>query len=272
MLRNFYRPPRLRLRCAPAPPCQGGELANAPQNNQPTIPLSYNEVMQKAQDARRLFLRESFGVLSTISLDVPGYPFGSVTPYCADSQGRPVIYISHIAQHTRNLLADPRVSLTVVESNSDSDDVQARGRVTCLANAKPLAADEVAVQERYFRFFPSSRQYAGTHDFEFFRLELVRVRFIGGFGQIFWLEAGEFMTANPFSDVQELRIIQHMNNDHADALRHYTGSTAALMVGIDGEGFDVLQSGKKRRFDFDTPVRNMEEARQALVAMAKRPA
>ena len=83
--------------------------------------------------ARELLLRNSFGVLSTISLDVPGYPFGSVTPYCFDENGQLIIYISHIAQHTRNIMADPRLSLTVLE-DADSDDVQARGRVTYIAN------------------------------------------------------------------------------------------------------------------------------------------
>ena len=80
------------------------------------------------------------------------------------------------------------------------------------------------------------------------------------------------MTTNPFSPAQEQRIIQHMNQDHGDALKHYTGGNPATMAGIDAEGFDVLASGKKIRFAFDTRVTNMEEARQALVAMAKRPA
>src|SRR5437762_6501703 len=219
--------------------------------------------------ARRLFLQESFGVLATISLDVPGYPFGSITPYCADDQCRPIIYISHIAQHTRNIVADSRVSLTIVERNVDSDDVQARGRVTCIANARPVEASESAVRERYFRYFPSSRQYDQTHDFTFFRLELVRIRFIGGFGQIFWLDPAEFIAKNPFSPAQELQIVQHMNNDHADALKRYCGGVAATMVGIDSDGFDVLKSGKKVRFTFETPIHTMNEARQALIAMAQ---
>ena len=214
--------------------------------------------------ARELLLQNSFGVLSTISVDVPGYPFGSVTPYCVDYQCRPLIYISHIAQHTRNILKDPRVSLTAVE-NGDSDDVQARGRVTVIADARPLPDDEAGARARYFRYFPSSRQYNQTHDFAFFRLELVRVRFIGGFGQIYWVEPAGFMTKNPFSPAQELRILQHMNRDHGDALRHYCGGEPVEMAGIDADGFDVLQSGRKLRFAFETPIRNMEEARQALV-------
>jgi hypothetical protein len=223
--------------------------------------------MTKIEAARCLFLKESFGVLSTISVDVPGYPFGSVTPYCADADCQPLIYISHIAQHTRNILADSRVSLTVVESSGDAD-VQAQGRLTCIANARRVQPDDLRVRDRYFRYFPSARQYDQTHDFEFFRLELVRLRFIGGFGQIFWVEAQEFTTPNPFSATQEARIIDHMNNDHREALRSYAGIDAE-MTGIDRDGFDLDRDGHKIRISFEAPVHNTEEARQALVAMAK---
>jgi putative heme iron utilization protein len=230
-----------------------------------------SKVIDKVRGARELFLRNSFGVLSTISIDVPGYPFGSVTPYCVDQNGQPIIYISHIAQHTRNIMADQRVSLTVVEEDMDSDDVQARGRVTCIANAKQVdeSAEDAAVSARYFRYFPSSRQYDQTHDFAFFRLELVRIRFIGGFGQIFWLDPAEFTEKNPFSPAQELQIIQHMNNDHADALKRYCGGVPATMIGIDSDGFDVVKSDRKVRFTFGTPIHTMNEARQALVDMAQ---
>jgi heme iron utilization protein len=228
--------------------------------------------MNETNIARRLLLQQSFGVLSTISLDVPGYPFGSVTPYCVDQQCRPVLYISTIAQHTRNILADPRVSLTVIDSNNGSDDVQARGRLTYLGNVCPVGKEEADVGYRYFRYFPSSRQYEQTHDFEFFRIEPVRIRFIGGFGRIYWLEASQLLITNPFSPSQESRIIQHMNRDHSDALKHYAGGDSAEMVGIDDQGFDVLKSGSKVRFFFERPVHDMEEARQALIAMAKHPA
>src|SRR5215831_9030988 len=206
-----------------------------------------SQTLDTTRAARELLLGSSFGVLSTISLDVPGYPFGSVTPFCLDENGLPIIYISYIAQHTRNIMADPKVSLTVVEENSNSDDVQARGRVTCIANGRQVdeSAENGSVSPRYFRYFPSSRQYERTHDFAFFRLELVRIRFIGGFGQIFWIDPTEFTAKNPFSPVQELQIVQHMNNDHAGALKRYCGGVAATMVGIDSDGFDVLKSGRK---------------------------
>jgi heme iron utilization protein len=234
-----------------------------------SLAVLMNTTIQKKCAARELLLQRSFGVLSTISLDVPGYPFGSVTPYCVDDECRPVIYISQIAQHTKNIIADSRVSLTVVENDGGSDDVQAEGRVTCIANAQAMGQDEARARERYFRYFPSSSQYEQTHSFAFFRLELVRVRFIGGFGQISWVEPGEFMAKNPFSAAQESQIIRHMNNDHSDALCHYCGGGPAEMVGIDADGFDLLKAGKKLRLTFANPIRNMEDARRALIAMAK---
>src|SRR5262245_52832421 len=96
----------------------------------------------KDHAARSLFLSRSFGVLSTISLDVPGYPFGSLTPYCVDRAGNPVIYTSFIAQHTKNFLADSKVSLTVVEAATDSTDIQAYGRVTCIGDVQRIDPSE----------------------------------------------------------------------------------------------------------------------------------
>jgi len=224
--------------------------------------------------ARELMLRESFGVLSTISVDVPGYPFGSVTPYCVDRDCQPILYMSTIAQHTRNILANPKVSLTIVEANSDSDDVQARGRLTLLADVRPVDHADTEIRDRYMRYFPSAVQYEGTHDFGFYQLALVRARFIGGFGQIFWLTPEELCLRNPFSFQEESVIVRHMNKDHAAALALMAGSdaTEVTMTGIDAEGFDAIQSGRKRRFTFDRPVRTMEEARQILISMSRRPA
>jgi putative heme iron utilization protein len=223
--------------------------------------------MYEDNPARNLLLRESFGVLSTISIDVAGYPFGSVTPYCVDRAGRPVIYISPIAEHTKNIVADPRVSLTVVEKR-ESDDVQAHGRVTCVGSAVENDGDRDAA-ERYFRHFPSSRQYDRTHAFTFFRLELIRIRFIGGFGQIFWVAPDEFLLRNPFSPAEENRIIQHMNEDHAEVLRRLVGAECE-MVGVDAEGFDLLNGDRKIRIPFAAPVATMEDARRAFVEIARR--
>jgi len=222
--------------------------------------------MEKQNPARTLMLEESFGVLSTISVDVPGYPFGSVTPYCLDRMGRPVLYISPIAQHTKNIVADPRVSLTVIERGA-SDDVQAHGRLTCIANARP-AKGERDLANRYFRYFPSARQYENTHAFEFFYLEPVRVRYIGGFGQIFWLEPQDLVKPNPFSAAEEERIVQHMNQDHADLLSRIAGGESEL-AGLDSQGFDIMTDQSKMRIPFKSPVANMEEARRAFIEIGR---
>jgi putative heme iron utilization protein len=230
--------------------------------------------LNKRHAARHLLLQESFGVLSTISVDVPGYPFGSVAPYCVDQDCQPIVYISTIAQHTRNVIANSKVSLTVVEGNSESDDVQARGRLTLLADARPVDPAETEVRNRYFRYFPSAISYDDTHDFSFFRLMLVRARFIGGFGQIYWLAPEDLRLRNPFSSQEEASIVRHVNKDHAAALLHIAGSNGAepvTMTGIDAEGFDAIQSGKKRRFAFGSTIHTMEEARQMLVSMSRRP-
>jgi len=116
-----------------------------------------NTTIHKKSAARDLLLQESFGVLSTMSLDVPGYPFGSVTPYCVDDECRPLIYISHIAQHTRNIIADPRVSLTVVENNVDSDDVQAHGRADLPRERPPALAPMKRRRETIFPLFSIGR-------------------------------------------------------------------------------------------------------------------
>ena len=227
--------------------------------------------------ARSLMMSEYQGILSTLSVEAQGYPFGSVTPYCFDRQGRPVILISRIAQHTKNILADPKVSLIVMER--DVDDIQANGRVTYLGEAKQIAPDDTDTMERYYRFFPEARDYHKTHDFDFYRLEFYRVRFIGGFGKIYWVEQNAFLKQNPFSADEETRAIEHMNRDHADSIKHYCAlgnipvreSEAPVMAGIDGEGFNLLLGKRIYRFGFSGFVSTMPELRSELVRLAKLP-
>jgi heme oxygenase (biliverdin-IX-beta and delta-forming) len=228
-------------------------------------------------DARGLLLEARAGVLSTLSLDVPGFPFGSVVPYCLDRSGVPLILIADIAQHTRNLLADPRASLTVAET-TDGGDVQAKARLTCLARAAPLAAGVEDAADRYYRSFPWARDYHRTHGFAFFRLAPVRLRYIGGFGDIRWIEPEAFTVANPFTPAQEAAIVEHMNADHPAAMRGYVRRFKGLpcaedeevtLAGIDAEGFDLLLGRRLLHFPFDEPVATPGQARQRLVGMAR---
>jgi heme iron utilization protein len=226
----------------------------------------------QASISRRLLQQQSVGVLSTHSVDVAGYPFGSLAPYTLNYDGEPIILISDIAQHTRNIKHDNKVSLTVFEQRNE--DPQAGSRLTWLGDAEPVDPRDAPSRERYLRYFPSAESYFETHDFSFYRIRLKRARFIGGFGQIHWIEPDAMLAANPFRESEGM-IIQHMNRDHRPALFHYcealkgVKADEAVMIGIDGEGFDLLADGRKLRIDFDSPVGTIEEARATLVGLAR---
>jgi len=142
------------------------------------------------QDALKLIQLCDYGILSTNSLEMEGFPFGSITPYCLDENNNPIIYISTIAQHTKNVIADSKVCLTVLEE-AKGDDKQAKGRVSVLADALKIDKDSEefkTVSEKYFKSFPKAVEYASFHDFFFFRLDVKRIRYIAGFGKIVWIE------------------------------------------------------------------------------------
>ena len=147
-----------------------------------------------AAEARKLLLREYHGVLSTLSIDAPGYPFGSVVPYCLDRRGCPVLMISRIAQHTKNIQANPKVSLIVTQG--EIDDIQSAARLTCLSDASRIREEDEDTPARYYRYFPNSQNYHKVHDFDFYRLELARARYIGGFGDIHWIDPAALLQPN----------------------------------------------------------------------------
>jgi putative heme iron utilization protein len=224
------------------------------------------------RQARALLLKEYRGVLSTHSKSMPGFPFGSVVPYCLDDQGRPLILISRIAQHTHNLQRDPKCSMLVGER--DAEDVQAVGRVTVMAEAQKVT-DEAAVEaaaQRYYRYFPESESYHSAHDFDFWVLAPVRYRYIGGFGAIHWLD--DVALANPFAGAAETGMVEHMNEDHAKAIAHYVElaglpkTEPATLVGIDGEGMHLRVGQGLYWLAFAESCNTPTQVRQALVQLA----
>jgi putative heme iron utilization protein len=203
---------------------------------------------------------------------MPGFPFGSVVPYCLDELGRPLILISRIAQHTHNLQKDPKCSLFVGERGAE--DVQAVGRLTYLAEAQQIE-DEAAIEaaaERYYRYFPDSQSYHKAHDFDFWVLKPVRHRYIGGFGAIHWVN--ELTLANPFAGKAELSMVEHMNADHAKAIAHYVElaglpkTSPARLVGIDSEGMHLLIGQGLHWLPFQAPCNTPTQVREALVFLA----
>lgn len=221
-------------------------------------------------EARRLARSQKSAVLSTLSQRLTGYPFGSVAPYVLDHAGRPVLLISDLAEHTRNLQADPRCSLIV---QPYSDDMQATGRVTIVGRAERLPQKD-ALGPRYLRHHPQSEGYFAMHDFAFWRIEPLRIRYIGGFGRIHWIEADAYLLPEGPLAAQEADILAHMNADHVHNLvaycRHVYGVEVeeAAMIGIDPDGFDLKADGRMLRFDFPSPISDAIEARAALVELA----
>ena len=136
-------------------------------------------------------------MLATTSVAAPGYPFGSITPYIIDGAGRITIYISLIAEHYRNLKADSRASILAADPFGGSDP-QAHARATVLLTVQPVPDDErAAVSAAYEARFPQSINYEIAHNFVFMRGEPERVRWIGGFGEMSWIDRAAFQSARP---------------------------------------------------------------------------
>lgn len=226
---------------------------------------------EQGNEARRFTRGQTSGVLSTLSKRLDGFPFGSVSPFILDHAGRPVILISEIAEHTRNIDADPRVSLIV---QPYSQDMQTTGRVTVIGQAERLQEKD-SLGPRYLRYFPQAEAYFAMHDFHFYRIEPVKVRWIGGFGRIFWVDPEAWLSATGSLADAEGDILAHMNADHSDTLRafcshvHGCNTEAVSMIGIDPDGFDVRADQRILRFEFAAPVLDAQAARTTLVEMAQ---
>ena len=227
--------------------------------------------MSNAIEARQMLRTHRYGALCTLSKKFDGFPFGSITPYLVDHDGSLIILISGLAEHTKNILHDPRVSL-ITHDQRDSH-IQTQGRVTVLGNAQMAARDETG--PRYLRYFPEAQSYFQMHDFAFYRIRPIAIRFIGGFGKIHWVDMGEY-SVPPYPLIeQEAGIIDHMNADHQDAMRHYCRhfhqreALDVAMLGIDCDGFDMRADGAVLRVDFSEPVTDAQRVRAALVALVR---
>jgi heme iron utilization protein len=229
--------------------------------------------MSAALEARKFLRTTRNGVLSTHSARFEGYPFGSIAPFVLDHEGNPLILISTIAEHTKNIQKNPHVSLIAFDPTAP--DMQASARLTLLGDAVVMDKQDGPLRARYLRYFPMAEQYFDMHDFLFHRIRIRDARYIGGFGNIHWIPGDELRPPANHLAQQENAILDHMNADHVDSLiaycRHVHGikTNEAEMIGIDVDGFDVLAEGKLLRFDFDNPVTNAQEARSALVAFSE---
>ena len=245
-----------------------GVASNQPAVAEPTF----------AERARTLLYLGRTGTLSTLSRKQPGFPFGSVMPYGLDENGRPVFLISTMAMHTQNLQADSRSSLLVTQPDASGDPLGA-SRVTLLGNVLPISEPEVAdARKLYVARYPNSKNWVDFEDFSFYRMDVMDVYYVGGFGVMGWVSAAEYQSGkpDPLADVAA-DIIQHMNTDHGDALtllaRAFTGieSQEAAMTSIDRLGFHVRlktpDGPRGARIAFSREVNSPAEARTVLIEM-----
>lgn len=231
-----------------------------------------------AERARTLVHLARVGSLSTLSRKQQGFPFGSVMPYGLDADANPIFLISTMAMHTQNLQTDPRSSLLVTQPGAVNDPLGA-SRVTLIGNALPVPEAEVAeARKLYLERHPGSKYWVDFDDFFFYRLSMVDVYYVGGFGVMGWVSASEYYSSkpDPLAD-SAIGIIQHMNADHADALilitRVFAGIEAqeAAMTAVDRLGFHVrlkTQEGTRgARIAFLREVSSPADARQVLIDM-----
>lgn len=227
-------------------------------------------------EAKRLLRASETGVISTISHNLRGYPFGSVSPFISCSAGKLYFYISDIAQHAKNLLKDGRMSLTVF-NRAEKGDQNAHGRVTIVGDAQPIDGEKAEyILEQYVLRYPESDSYKQAHDFRIWQMDVVRVRYIGGFGKIFWLEPEEWQSdASPWNASAEKHMIEHMNEDHQDAMalilaqHHQISDDQPTMSGVVSDGF-YMRSGSKNYFvSFENICIAQGDVRTELVKLTR---
>jgi heme iron utilization protein len=209
-----------------------------------------------AERARTLMASTTTGSMATMAAGEDGYPFGSIVTYALDDAGRPLLCLSDIAEHTRNLKADPKTSIMVIEQADRDTDQLALGRVTLMGEVTAVPEAETAEVNAAYRAAHPQAYYADFDDFAFYRMDVRAIRYVGGFGHMSWVSDDAYASAEP----DPLRphaadILRHMNEDHHDALVAYCqalagepDTTAATMLTVDRYGFDVLaisESGRR---------------------------
>jgi len=234
-----------------------------------------------AEYARTLASRVSVGSLCTLALEPSGYPYGSFVTFALDN-GNPVFLISSLAEHTRNLVADSRASLLIAEPGEG--DPLARARVTLLGPCTQLSPGDEAERARaaFLTTHPGASYYFDFGDFALFRLKVLAVRYIGGYGRMSWVgkDAWYAATSDPLVAFAG-GILAHMNADHRDTLVLYcrafsraSDTASAVMTSVDRYGFEMSATTaagpRPIRLAFSSEVSTPEQVRSEMVALAKR--
>lgn len=224
--------------------------------------------------ARSLLRRSRQGALATLMVG-SGDPYCSLVNVASHADASPILLISRLALHTRNLLADSRVSL-MLDERAAGDPLE--GARTMLAGRAEEATGEAAVvlRRRYLNAHPSAEAFVDFKDFSFFRIAPTGLHLVAGFGRIIDLEPGKFMTViDDAADLLEAEqgAVEHMNEDHRDAMALYAtrllGAEAAdwICTGCDPDGIDMQAGAATLRLDFPERVTNGMALRKMLVRL-----
>jgi heme iron utilization protein len=200
-----------------------------------------------AASAIHLLHRTSFGALATQASRMPGYPFATALPFVPDEAHCPVFLLSGLAEHTKNLLENPRASLLVTDP--DQPTVLESPRMTIVGDVQRFDASP-ALRARYVRYQPDAAQYLELGDFAFYRLVPKRVRYIGGFAQMGWLEEEEWGKAEVLEPGDEEPLLRALG---------------AEVLGLDRYGIDLVRHGRRERISYQSVM-----SPESILAEAKR--
>src|SRR5271167_4421975 len=163
-----------------------GKHASGATGGQPAVPEP-----SFAERARTLMYSGRIGSLSTQSRKQPGFPFGSLMPFALDHEGRPIFLVSTMAMHTQNLLADPRASLIVSDPGASGDPLGS-SRVTLIGSVSRIPEPELAAGRTvYLTRYLDSKYWVDFDECFFYRMYVLDVYFVGGFGVMGWVAASD---------------------------------------------------------------------------------
>jgi heme iron utilization protein len=225
--------------------------------------------------ARSLLRRRREGALATLMVG-SGDPYCSLVNVASEPGGCPILLISQLALHTRNILADSRVSL-MLDERAAGDPLEG-ARIMLLGRAEEVGAFDLEVaRRRYLNVHPSAEAFVDFKDFSFFRIRPSGTHLVAGFGRIVDLKPEQFLTdisdATALVDAEQ-GAIEHMNADHREALNLYAtkllGAEAAdwRCTGCDPDGMDLQAGAKALRLEFPERVSGPGELRKTLVKLA----
>ncbi len=224
-----------------------------------------------AQEARNLLRRARTATLGTLNRE-DGIPYASLVNIATDVRGWPLVLVSTLAWHTRNLLTDPRASIMVAELPA-SGDALTGPRVTVMGRFSQV--QDGALKRRYLARHPAAALYSGFGDFAFWRMEPEMAHAVAGFGRIETIGADEmFPSADEMTDLED-SAIDHMNSDHEDAIQLYAekllGATPGgwRIAGLDPDGADLKRDEETLRLQFSSPLYTAEALRGHLAALGR---